>query len=240
MNEGPRAQITAALLLLIDCAHLYARADDQGRRLSYQAVTNGIEIGEDEEASIRLAEAFAIARLRPAHVGSSSTSLIVVPWRQFVNLGNHLQNFISKALQGKNGGLETRSACDSSPISEDRGAVVREWATLRTQLGRSESTDLAADFANGIKISGLIEKYGISRSSVYEHLKKNGVELDKNLLEEQRIDRAVELYQAGMTLVEVAKEIGSNRTSVREALKGRGVPRRARGTRVAVDKNRAT
>lgn len=47
MNEGPRAQITAALRLLIDCARLYARTDDQGRRLANQAFTNGIEIGED-------------------------------------------------------------------------------------------------------------------------------------------------------------------------------------------------
>ncbi len=81
MNEGPRSQITAARRLSIDCARLHARTDDQGTRLSYQAFTNGIEIGEDEEASIRLGEAFAIARLRPAHVGSSSTSLIVEPRR---------------------------------------------------------------------------------------------------------------------------------------------------------------
>lgn len=76
-NEGPRAQITAALRLLIDCARLYTRTDNQGKRLANQAFTNGIEISEDEEASIRLAEPFTIAELTPTHVGSSSTSSIV-------------------------------------------------------------------------------------------------------------------------------------------------------------------
>jgi len=132
----------------------------------------------------------------------------VVAWRQFVNLGNHLENLISKAQQGENGGLTPRSACDSTPISDSRRADAGEWATLRTQLGRSESTHLTADYKTGMRVSGLIEKYGVSRSSVYEHLKKNGVKLDKNLLEEHRIDRAIELYQSGMTLVRLPRKSG--------------------------------
>ena len=58
-NEGPRGQLSAALRLLVDCADLYVRTNDQGKRLANQALTNGIEIGEDERATIRLAESFA-------------------------------------------------------------------------------------------------------------------------------------------------------------------------------------
>lgn len=64
---------------LDDCATLYARAGDQGKRRANQALTNGIEISEDEMASIRLAEPFAA--LAPTttstDVRCSSTSEIV-------------------------------------------------------------------------------------------------------------------------------------------------------------------
>ncbi len=100
-HEGPRKQIPAALRLLVDCAHLYARSDEQGKRLANQTFTDGIDISEDERASIRLAKPFSIAAgdshsdgscdsgLRPPrrmteepnsnHVGSSSKSSIVEP-----------------------------------------------------------------------------------------------------------------------------------------------------------------
>ena len=78
-NEGARGQLTAALRLLVDCANLYARTNDQSKRLANQALTNGIEIGEDETASIRLAEPFAALAPTPAStdVRCSSTSSIV-------------------------------------------------------------------------------------------------------------------------------------------------------------------
>ena len=56
-----------------------ARTDEHGKRLANQALTNGIEISEDERATIRLAEPFAA--LAPEHASSdvrcSSTSSIV-------------------------------------------------------------------------------------------------------------------------------------------------------------------
>lgn len=38
---------------------MYVRTDDQGKRLANQALTSGIDIGEDGEATIRLAEPLA-------------------------------------------------------------------------------------------------------------------------------------------------------------------------------------
>lgn len=58
-NEGPRQHLTAALRLLIDCATMYTRTDDHGKRLANQALTDGIELGEDGEATIRLAAPLA-------------------------------------------------------------------------------------------------------------------------------------------------------------------------------------
>ncbi|MGO1851617.1 recombinase family protein [Microbacterium sp. JB110] len=78
-HEGPRKHLGTALSLLVDCANLYARTDDQGKRLANQALTDGIEIDEDERAAIRLAEPFAALVSAPASadVRSSSTSSIV-------------------------------------------------------------------------------------------------------------------------------------------------------------------
>ena len=78
-HEGSGKQLSTALSLLVDCATLYARTDEQGKRLANQALTNGIEISEDERATIRLAEPFAALAPEPASsdVRCSSTSSIV-------------------------------------------------------------------------------------------------------------------------------------------------------------------
>ena len=78
-HEGSRKHLSTALSLLVDCATLYARTDDQGKRLANQALTNGIEISEDERATIKLAEPFAALAPTPAStdVRCSSTSEIV-------------------------------------------------------------------------------------------------------------------------------------------------------------------
>ncbi len=78
-HEGSRKQLSTALSLLVDCATLYARTDEHGKRLANQAFTDGIEISEDEQATIRVAEPFAALAPAPtsADVRCSSTSSIV-------------------------------------------------------------------------------------------------------------------------------------------------------------------
>ena len=78
-HTGALKQLSTALSLLVDCATLYARTNDQGKRLANQALTDGIEISEDERATIRLAEPFAALTPEPTSndVRSSSTSSIV-------------------------------------------------------------------------------------------------------------------------------------------------------------------
>ena len=80
-HTGARKQLSTALGLLVDCATLYARTNDQGKRLANQALTDGIEISEDERATIRLAEPFAALKPKPAStdVRCSNTSSIVGP-----------------------------------------------------------------------------------------------------------------------------------------------------------------
>ncbi len=47
------------VVLAVDCADLYAPTENRGKRLTNQALTNGIDIGEDDQANIRLIEPLA-------------------------------------------------------------------------------------------------------------------------------------------------------------------------------------
>jgi len=76
-DQGPRRQIAKALRLLIDCQRLYKTTDAHGKRLANQTFTTGIDIDEDEEATLRLAEPFAVTAGQNTHVRSSTTSEIV-------------------------------------------------------------------------------------------------------------------------------------------------------------------
>ena len=106
---------------------------------------------------------------------------------------------------------------------------------VETRLSPSESKLVADDYQSGITVPELVKKYGISRASIYHHLAKHDAVPAKTPLTSEQIDRAILLYQADMTLVEVAKEIGSNTRTIALAMEERGVPRRPRGVRIALD-----
>ena len=80
-HEGPRQHLATALRLLADCATMYERTDDHGKRLANQAFYQRILITEDEKAAIQLNEPFAALTPEPAStdVRCSSTSNLVEP-----------------------------------------------------------------------------------------------------------------------------------------------------------------
>ncbi|HRL81217.1 MAG TPA: hypothetical protein PLK46_12910, partial [Propioniciclava sp.] len=73
-DQGPRRQIAKALRLLIDCQRLSKSADAHGKRLANQTFTTSIDINEDEEATIRLVEPFAVTTGESTHVRCLSMS----------------------------------------------------------------------------------------------------------------------------------------------------------------------
>ena len=74
-HDGPRQHLATALRLLADCATMYERTDDHGKRLANQAFYQRILITEDEKAAIQLNELFAA--LTPNDVRCSSTPDLV-------------------------------------------------------------------------------------------------------------------------------------------------------------------
>lgn len=76
-NQDPRKQIVKALRPLIDCQRLYKNTDPHGKRLANQTFITRIDIDEDEEATLHLAEPFAITASPKTHIKGSNTSEIV-------------------------------------------------------------------------------------------------------------------------------------------------------------------
>ena len=73
-----RTYLASAMKLLTYCATMYARSDDEAKRLANQAFFDKIYIGEDEQPIVELAEPFnALAPDTLSHVGGSSTSTTV-------------------------------------------------------------------------------------------------------------------------------------------------------------------
>lgn len=58
-HEGPRQRLATALRLLADCAKMYERTEDLGKRFANQAFYQRILITEEEKAAIQLNEPFA-------------------------------------------------------------------------------------------------------------------------------------------------------------------------------------
>ena len=76
-HDGPRQQLATAPRLLADCATMYERTDDHGKRLANQAFYQRILITEDEKAAIQLNEPFAALAPISSDVRCSNTSNLV-------------------------------------------------------------------------------------------------------------------------------------------------------------------
>lgn len=156
----------------------------------------------------------------------------MVSEREFENLRPSLQTLLSRVSSGD---LEVRPEAQDNRVQDLRGEVERDWASVETRLSDEASRAIAGDFISGLSVRALVKKYGVSRTTIYLHLARHGVAPKMNTLSDEHIDRAVLLYKAGMTLLEVAKELNSSTRTVTVALESRGVPRRPRGVRVAFD-----
>lgn len=139
-------------------------------------------------------------------------------------------------FRASKGLYRTAQRTKNRAIRDSRGSIAAERWKVATRLTTEQSEALAKDFRSGVRVTVLASKYRVTRATVHEHLNKHGLRRPRNILDSERVDRAVELYQAGMTLQEVSDAIGSNRYTVQQALQTRGVPRRPRGTPVAFNK----
>lgn len=89
-------------------------------------------------------------------------------------------------------------------------------------------------YTAGEAIRALSREYGISRSGLRQLLQNAKVVLREQGITPENVELAVQFYRQGMTLVQVAEQVGSSYGALRKALHEQGVALRApgRGRRV--------
>ena len=73
----------------------------------------------------------------------------------------------------------------------------------------------------------LSREYGISKTGLLELLKAEGVALRRRSMTPQDTKRAVRLYESGLAIDEVVKQVGYSYSTVQRVLRQKGVAMRA-------------
>ncbi|MFT3855102.1 MAG: hypothetical protein QM733_20560 [Ilumatobacteraceae bacterium] len=72
--------------------------------------------------------------------------------------------------------------------------------------------------------------YNIHRKTVSAILERHGVDRRYNLLRQEQLDQAAELYRSGQSLAKIAQTMGVSTKTIHTALRDAGVPMRPVGT----------
>ena len=169
-HEGSRKQLTTALSLLVDCANLYARTNDQGKRLANQALTNGIDISEDERATIRLAEPFAALVPEPTStdVSGSSTSDLVDSIDHYGNRRQRVEQLVTAWNQRSGGWGEPDGEPDDALID----AAAEPTRRPRTRLTDEEVDAMRTAREQGVSVTALVRQFGVHRGTVWARTRR--------------------------------------------------------------------
>jgi DNA invertase Pin-like site-specific DNA recombinase len=111
----------------------------------------------------------------------------------------------------------------SDPVEPDRPTSGR--VTFR--LADADIQQLVADYRAGSAARDLAERYGLARSTVVGLLRKQGVVIRYPQMTPADRIRVVELYQSGVTQIEIARQLGRHKGVIwhvleRAGLKGTG------------------
>lgn len=101
----------------------------------------------------------------------------------------------------------------------------RAWATF-SPLTDGQVARLVDGYRAGAAMKDLAIEFGVHRTTITQHLRRNGVSLRRRGLDHHQIDQAVRLYRQGWSLARVGTGFGVDAHTVRSALRERGVPTR--------------
>jgi hypothetical protein len=121
---------------------------------------------------------------------------------------------------------------DRRRVAETRsdGQVVRETGTAQTLLTPAQIEELVEHHRGGEGVVVLAKSYRVHRSTVTAHLDRRAARRRFCLADEQ-VQRAGSLYLRGLTLDEIAAELGTSQRTVGRAVASLGMPRRPAGPR---------
>ena len=103
---------------------------------------------------------------------------------------------------------------------------------VQVRLSQAEIDELCCDYRTGLAVVQLVRKYAVHRTTVMEHLERQGVNRRQNVrkLTDADVRRAARMYKAGSSIIRTAAEFGvSERTMRRELAEAGHVIRVRRG-----------
>jgi hypothetical protein len=108
----------------------------------------------------------------------------------------------------------------------DGSSAVRPRRVVVAALPTSEVTSLVDGYRAGATAKDLAIEFGVHRTTVTQHLQRNGVPLRRRGLDDPQIDQAVHLYRQGWSLARIGTSLSVDAHTVRTALRARGVQMR--------------
>lgn len=146
--------------------------------------------------------------------------------RRFSNKRPALKSLIHRVLKGSEGrGQRGRS----SGRYDARGPVAKNSVKSQTRLTPEQRAELVADYEAGMPVKTIAAKYRVHRGTVPTFVSRAGGSLRTPGLDDDGRRRASALYEAGLTLAEVAERLAVDPKTVRDAVVGFGADIRPRG-----------
>jgi DNA invertase Pin-like site-specific DNA recombinase len=139
-------------------------------------------------------------------------------------LSNQLSTLLSLVNEVEKADWPARSVqtnCKSGPLLHQ----------AQKRLDPEQIARLIADYEAGEPVNGLAVTYGLNRSTVLNHLKRQGVPRRRSRLTISDVEKIVGLYAYGESAEAIALELRIGATTVRRALVKAGVELQRRGRR---------
>jgi DNA-binding NarL/FixJ family response regulator len=111
------------------------------------------------------------------------------------------------------------------PVKDDdtNERVVSQLQKKQKKLSKEEVQQLIADYKSGLSVKQLANKFGCYRITVSRKLKAAGVTIRHMPPTDSAIDRMVELYQSGLSLNDVSRQVKRSAKTVKKYIALRDV-----------------
>lgn len=97
--------------------------------------------------------------------------------------------------------------------------VKRGW----NRLNADQQASVAARYSNGETSTALAQEYGVAKSTILRILREARVVVRRQPLTSEQVSEAAQLYEAGLSLSQVAKRLDLNQETMRTAILKAGV-----------------
>lgn len=115
--------------------------------------------------------------------------------------------------------LRDISASVGDSLREFQPRVKRGWNRLNTD----QQAAVVTRYSNGETSTTLAEEYGVAKSTILRILREARVVVRRQPMTPDQVSEAAQLYQAGLSLSQVAKQLDVNQETMRAAIMRAGV-----------------